>query len=98
MDADALVGVFKYALSRLQVNEAGLTDGNDLADLNATAALCLAIKAMADIGNDLEQLHLHRLACLTEDLLVSPWINSPGITKTWMIARSELLQQQIPHA
>jgi hypothetical protein len=73
VDRDELIGVFKYALQQLDANEDGITENNQLADLNATAALCLAIKALAVDGNTLEELCLRRLAALTEDLLVAPW-------------------------
>lgn len=94
-DSD-LVGIFKYGLTRLHVDDAGLTDDNDLHDMDTVAILCKAIKTMAGERDTLRQLHLHRLACLTEDLLVSPWVPSPGIAREWLRARSELLQVEIP--
>lgn len=98
MTDDDLRGIFRYALSRLDVDERGLSDDNDMADMNATAALCLAIKASAATADTLEQLLLHRLAILTERLLISPWVPDPGIAKEWLIARSELLQAEMPRA
>lgn len=97
MDADTMIGLFKHGLGLLHVDEAGLADGNDIEVMDTVAMLCRAVKAMATGGDTLDVLHLYRLACLTEDLLVSPWINTPGIAKEWLIARGELLAVEIPH-
>ena len=98
MNHDDLVGVFKYGLTRLHVDDHGLTDDNDLGDMNAVAMLARAIKTTVTASGDtLEQLLLHRLACLTEDLLVTPWLHTDNpITRDWLTARAELLQAEIP--
>ncbi|MGO9352483.1 MAG: hypothetical protein ACLP3C_17315 [Mycobacterium sp.] len=100
MTDDELIGVFKYGLRKLDVNDNGLTDANQIADLNVMAALCRAVKTSiaAATHTTVEHLLLHRLACLTEDLLVTPWITNPTAARDWMLARSELLQAQIPGA
>ena len=94
---DDLVAVFLYGLQQLAIDNTGLAPGNDIADLNAVAALCLCVKmATADadtpsrprtvqIGSADRTTH-HHMGVIPDDT----------ITGEWLCARSELLQLQIP--
>jgi hypothetical protein len=97
---DDLYGLFSYALRQLDVDESGLTDANQLADLNACAAICRAVKTAIAASAETTVAHLlrHRLATLTEDLLAAPWVPNQTTAAEWLCARSELLQAQLPHA
>jgi hypothetical protein len=94
-DERHLIGVFLYSLTLLRVDEESLTPGNDLSDMNAVAKLCLDVKAITAPGDTPEQLSLHRLACLTEDLLITYVFPDRQVVKAWMCARAELLDLRL---
>jgi hypothetical protein len=94
---DDLCGTFLYGLTRLQVDEHGLSADNELADLNAVAALCIGVKIATADGDTPEQLCLHRVATLTERLITTWVVRDDRAAGDWMIARAELLQLSLPH-
>jgi hypothetical protein len=99
MNDDELRSIFKFGLTKLSVDDDGLTrDGNDPLDLKTMMVLCAAIRASVDSGDTLQQLHLQRVAALTEDLIAAWGFANPGIAREWLLARSELLQVEIPRA
>jgi hypothetical protein len=91
-----LCEIFMESMVLLNVDETGLTADNLLTDMNAVAWCCLQVKAMTDKGNSPSELALHRLALLTEGLLVTYIFPSGDAVSAWRIARSELLELQIP--
>jgi hypothetical protein len=92
-----LAGTFLYGLSRLDIDDTGLTDRNDMADLNAVAALCLALKQTPSTDT-LYQLLLSRLVYCTEELLITHVIPDKRVVHDWLIARAELLAANTPTA
>ena len=91
-DERHLVGVFLYGQTLLNIDDNGLTDDNRLDDLEAVAKLCLKVKAITAGGDTPEQLCLHRLATLTEDVLVTWVIPCRQAVKQWLIGRAELVE------
>jgi hypothetical protein len=96
MTGDELFNLFVDSLDLLDVEDTGLTANNVLADMNAIAWACLEVKAASNKGNSPSELALHRLALLTEDLLVTYVFPSADAVSAWQIARGELLELQIP--
>lgn len=90
-----LVGVFLYAQTLLNIDDTGLTDDNQVDDLVTVAKLCLKVKTMTAAGDTLEQLCLHRLATLTEGVLVTGVTPSRQAVKQWLIARAELVELRL---
>jgi hypothetical protein len=96
---DELRALFKFGLTKLDVDDYGLTvDGNNPLDLKTAMVLCAAVKAATDSADTLQQLCLSRVASLTENLIGAWGFPNPGIAKEWLLARSELLQVEIPRA
>jgi hypothetical protein len=95
-DERRLCDIFVESLELLDVDDTGLTADNLLADMNAIAYACQQVKAMTDQGNSPSELALHRLALLTEDLLVTYIFPSRDAVSAWRTARGELLELQIP--
>ena len=95
MTDDELIGVFIYSMSLLCIDETGLTDDNQLDDLETVARLCRDVKAITAEQRTPEEMALRRLALCTEDVLVTWVILSRRAVKQWMIARAELLELQL---
>jgi hypothetical protein len=95
-DDRRLCDIFVDSMELFDVDETGLTADNLLADMNAIAWACLQVKAMTDKGNSPSELALHRLALLTEDLLVTYIFPSSDAVDAWRIAVGELLELQSP--
>jgi hypothetical protein len=94
-DERRLCDIFIYSLSLLHVDDTGLTADNLLADMNAIAYACRQVKAITAAGDTPEQLALHRLACLTEDVLVTYIFPDRQVVRDWLIARAELLELRL---
>lgn len=87
--------IFTSVLRLLDVDDAGLTDKNDFDDLQAIAQVSAEVKEFTSAGDTPEELMLHRVATLTEKVLMT-WGNpEPATVKEWLIARAELLQIRI---
>lgn len=96
MTDDDLRGLFKFGLTKLDTDEFGLTiTGNNPADLKTVMVLCAAVKAANNSADNLQVLHWHHLACLTEDLVQAWGTPNPDIAKQWELARGELLAQEM---
>ncbi|MBV9350804.1 MAG: hypothetical protein JOZ23_04610 [Mycobacterium sp.] len=94
-DERHLVGAFLYGQTLLNIDDTGLTEDNQLDDLVTVATLCLKVKAITAAGDTLEQLCLHRLATLTEEVLFTGAVRSRQAVKQWLIARAELLELKL---
>lgn len=92
-DDRRIIDCFRYSLTRLHIDDDGLTPDNTLPELNAVAYFAMRTKAITAAGDSPEELLLHRLAELTGDLLVTPWLgDGPAAVREWLIARGELLE------
>lgn len=90
-------GIFVRSLSLLKVDDDGLTDDNDMDDLEAISQVCPEVKAITSTGESPYELALHRVATLTEQVLLTWARPDRKAVKGWLIARGELLVLQIPH-
>ena len=96
MNDDQLRGLFKFGLGKLDTDEYGLTiDGNNPLDLKTVMVLCAAVKAATDSADNLQVLHWHHLACLTEELVQAWGTPNAALAKRWEISRGELLAQEM---
>jgi hypothetical protein len=96
-DTCEILDAFEQSLVSLDVDERGLTRNNDLADLNAGAALSYAvIDVTADAANPREML-THRLAHIAQELLTTLFKGSDGdrIVRQYLLARAELLELKL---
>jgi len=96
-DTCEILDAFEQSLVSLDVDERGLTRNNDLADLNAVAALSYAvIDVTADAANPREML-THRLAHIAQELLTTLFKGSDGnrIVRQYLLARAELLELKL---
>jgi hypothetical protein len=87
--------VFIAMQAGLRHNDDGLTPDNRLGYLNPLAKLCLDVKAITAAGDSPFQLALHRLATLTEDMIVTRFFPSRKTVHDWLIARAELLEVRL---
>jgi hypothetical protein len=95
MTDDELCNLFVDSLDLLEVDDTGLTAENLLPDMNAIAWACQQVKAITRSGDSPSELALHRLALLTEDLIVTYIFPSRDAVSAWRIAVGELLELQI---
>ena len=96
-DPDDYISTFLWALSnRLVVGDDGLAPGNDLADLNTVAMMCLGTKMIASRGRTVDDVLLASVAEHTERLLMTAVIPAEGdVVKDWLKARAELLSNRL---
>lgn len=87
--------LFVHALRLLHVDDDGLTDDNDTDDLNVITQVCPEVKAMTAAGDSPYSLALHRVATLTERVLLTWGRPDRQAVKDWLIARGELLELSI---
>ncbi|MDT5354455.1 MAG: hypothetical protein QOJ56_2987 [Mycobacterium sp.] len=90
-----LCDIFIYSLILLHVDDTGLTADNGLSDINAIAYACRQVKAITAAGDTPEQLALHRLAVLTENVIVTYVFPDRQVVRDWLIARAELLELRL---
>jgi hypothetical protein len=95
MTPDERCETFVRALTLLDVDDDGLTDNNNLDDLEAIAQICPDVKNITSPGDSPYALALHRLAVLTEDLLVTYVFPDRQVVRGWLIARAELLDLRL---
>ena len=95
MTDDDITGIFLFSLTLLDVDDNGLTDDNDIHDLEAIAKLCRDVKAITAAADTPYQMALFRLAVLTEDVLVTWVIPDRQVVKAWVLARAEVLKLRL---
>jgi hypothetical protein len=73
-----------------------LTRDNRLGYLNPLARLRLRVKAITAAGDTPAQMALHRLAVLTEDLIVTYLFpDKRVVVRKWLIGLAELLELKL---
>jgi hypothetical protein len=93
---DDVVGCLLFGLDRLQVDDDGLTDDNDPADLQTVGALSVLVYRIAATCDTPFHLALSRVSVMTGALLASrEFGNGATIVRKWLIARAELLELRL---
>ena len=92
MTPEQQCALFVRSLSLINVDDDGLTDANDFTDLEALSQVCPEIKLMTAAGNTPYSLGLHRVATLTERILLTWARPDQRAIKEWLLARGELLE------
>ena len=82
------IELFLYSVGLLQVDDDGLLPVHDLSDLEACAFLCRAVKALAIVPRDVQDILLFELADATEDLLTTAVLAPESdVVERWTKAR-----------
>jgi hypothetical protein len=97
IDRDQAIGMFLHSLTKLKTDDDGLLPGHDMADLNAIALLCGAVRIFADAYSaTVEDMLLAHLADATEALLVSSVVpTDKDVSGIWWKARADLTECQL---
>ena len=78
------------------MDDGGLASGHAIGDLNAAAFLCRAVKALAIVPRDVQDILLFELADATEDLLTTAVLAPESdVVERWTKARVALLSCQL---
>lgn len=97
-DRRALVlAAFADVLPQLRITDNGLDrEQNSYGTVVVTADLVAEVKTYTAEGHTPEEMLLHRLACLTGDLLTTAVLPpDPQIVRDWLIARAELVELRL---
>jgi hypothetical protein len=95
-DERTLVECFLHGLSLLDVDDDGLAGGDDMADLDMLARLCVVLKALTARCRSVEDLLLAELVDATEDLLVTAVVpGEPDISTRWAKALANVVSNQL---
>jgi hypothetical protein len=90
------VALFNYCIGQLRVDDDGLAEGHDMADLDACALLCRMMKALAIVPRDVHDVLLFELADATEDLLTTAVVPAEGdVVGRWTKARVSVMESQL---
>jgi hypothetical protein len=90
------VALFLYCVGQLRVDDDGLAEGHDMADLDACALLCRMMKALAIVPRDVHDVLLFELADATEALIVTEVLPPEGdVAGRWTKARVAVLECQL---
>jgi hypothetical protein len=93
---DRMTELFLYVVSQLEVDDDGLAAGQDLADLNAAAFACHAVKAITIAPENVEDMLIFDLADATEALIVTAAEPAEGdVVSRWHKCRAAVLSNRL---